>query len=190
MQGENKRTGNIRRPYGATLLMVFIVISVIFRSDMCIWRVTAETAPIERKYVNSQFGFEIVFPFGWSILPSYLDDNRTLFVNLVRNSNRPELGANDLSSMSLSAGKNLSSLNLRIKQNSLYENCNLSEKYYQTIDNKNFTASVIKCPTIYYKIYHFQNPALTLNYTYTTLPSAFEFNLDDFEMSVKTIKIR
>ena len=91
--------------------------------------------------------------------------------------------------MSISAGKNLSSLNLRIKQNSLYENCNLAENYIQVIGDKNFTASLGKCPTIYYKIYHIQSPTLTLNYTCTALPSAFEMNLEEFEKSVKTLKI-
>ena len=188
MEGENKGTWSIRRPYGMAILMLFIM-TVLFRSDMYTYDAIAIAGPIKQKYVSSQFGFEVLFPSGWSILPSYLDDNRTLFVTLVRNSNHPELGANDLSSMSLSAGGNLSSLNLRIKQNPLYENCNLAEKYYQTIHNKNFTASLVKCPTIYYKTYYFQSPGLTLNYTYTTLPSAFELNIDDFEKSAKTLKI-
>jgi hypothetical protein len=179
--------GKVRRYYQIALLVPSIVISVFLTPEMI--SSVAVAGPIEQKYVSNQFGFEVMFPSGWSSSPSYLDDNTTLFVNLLRTSNHPELGANDLSSMSISAGKNLSSLNLRIKQNSLYENCNLAEKYYQTIHNKNFTASLVKCPTIYYKTYHFQSPALTLNYTYTALPSAYELNKDDFEKSVRTLKI-
>ena len=164
------------------------MITVLFGLDM-IYSVMAVAGPLEQEYVSIQFGFEVMFPSGWSISPSYLDDNATLFVTLVRTSNHPELGANDLSSMSISAGKNLSSLNIRIKQNPLYENCNLAEKYYQTIHNKNFMASLVKCPTIYYKTYHFQSPGLTLNYTYTALPSAFKLNAGDFEKSARTLKI-
>ena len=188
MHRENHDKNPTKRGVCVAIVVLSVVITVLFRSDI-IYNVIAISGPLGQKYVNSQFGFEVIFPSGWIISHSSLDNNATLYVTLIGTSNHHELGANDLSSMSISAGKNLSSLNLRIKQNSLYENCNLDEKNDQMIGNKNFTASLVKCPTIHYKTYHFQTPALTLNYTYTALPSAFEMNLDDFEKSVRTLKI-
>lgn len=178
-----------RASYESVAIVTWFILTVFF-SLVTIYPVIASPGPIEHKYLNNQFGFEVTFPAGWIGSSSYLDDNAaTLYVALTKDSTLPELDASDLSTVSISAGKNLSSLNLRIKNNPLYENCNLAENYTQMIGDKNFTASLVKCPTIYYKIYHIRSPALTLNYTYTALPSAFEMNLDDFEKSVRTVKI-
>jgi hypothetical protein len=150
----------------------------------------ASTNKIQGEYENKALGIKLTFPEGWAGTISSLENDSTIFLTLNKESIFPELSASDFSTITLAAGKNLSSLNAKVKANSLYENCRTVEKSAVSISGRDFMSSFVQCPTIHYKTYTYSHgPKLTLNYTYAALPSSFEGYLKDFETSVHTLLV-
>jgi hypothetical protein len=182
------------------VVLSFPKLSLIIFCTCLIWSIyslgsihlPANAELIGQKYENKDLGIKVLFPEGWKTgtTTTSLENDGAISFTLNKISAFSELAASDFSRITLSAGKNLSLLNDGMKANSFYDDCVTDEKSTVRISGKQFESSVVHCPTIRYKVYHFHGPSLTVNYSYAALPSSFAADLADFEASVKSVTIK
>lgn len=154
----------------------------------------------DERYSKPTFGIgSIVFPQGWAEAESNTVKGISVYLRLVRSTGFSEIGATDLSAISLTAIKNSStSISLEDNKSTSFpdellqhddQDCRLLDKSSSIINQHSFEIFGVRCNTFQYKTYNTIANDTKISLTYSALTEAFPLHVKEFDESAQTLKV-